>query len=394
MEDEIQISISRSRDWLASLGESTSYALYRQGVPSLLPTCFYVLANECVGRLPQLPPSQIDGISHCIQSCQSADTGLFSDIEIRPQDCKVARPLYIAMQHTYFSLQALNALGQDSEYRVQLADEFVSLEYLRGWVDAGPWQDPWLHSNNIMFALAFLHHSWCVTGDDKYLQSIDFILDYLDERQDPVSGLWHPENGRNDRNAVYAAYHWFPFYFWRNRAPRFIPQIVDTTLGIQLADGYFLPGGGACEDLDAVHTLVMMGLLSDHRASDVRASLLNCARAIIKDQHPDGGFQNFKPSGESALKRVIRATQADQLLLRRNLVQRNWSYSSWTKLTCPIDASDLWSGWFKPLTLGLIQEHLMEGSADDSRIVTRKNPGLGWHDRHAIQKSVPALVNR
>jgi hypothetical protein len=261
---------------------------------------------------------------------------------------------------------------------------------MRGWFDGGPWDDAWLHSNNVMFALTFLQQLHERAGDGDALAAYDAILDYLDVRQDHVSGTWQPEGRRDDSNAIFAGYHFLPYYFWRGRRPQFVEKQIDTTLNIQVDDGFYLPGGGACEDLDAVHTLVMMAMISDHRAEEVKQSLMRCAHAILKHQNGDGGYSNYSIRRDRLAKRLIRSTGVDRLLLRRELVPRGWKYSGWRPLACPFDTSDLWSAWFRPLSLALIAELYPSEFSGQWVPTYRRIPGLGWHDPVAIRGAVAA----
>ena len=115
------------------------------------------------------------------------------------------------MQANYFSVHALQALGARPDHRLRFVEHSQSSVPSGGWLDGGPWQNPWLHSNTIMFALTFLQTDAAWHSDAASSSAFDAILDYLDERQDPRSGLWQPDDEPALANAVYAAYHFFPY---------------------------------------------------------------------------------------------------------------------------------------------------------------------------------------
>src|SRR5690606_33458031 len=146
---------------------------------------------------------------------------------------------YIHLQSTYFSLHALNALGAHAPHTLRWVEPLLDTSKMRAWLDAGPWQNPWLHSNNVMFLLTFMERYHQQTGSARALGGMDSVLEYLDQRQDAVSGLWQPTGRIDMHDAVYASYHCFPYYFWRGRQPRHVNRIIDTTLSIQHADGLF-----------------------------------------------------------------------------------------------------------------------------------------------------------
>jgi SAM-dependent methyltransferase len=383
-------SLTGVRNWLESVLTRDGAPLCAGGPLHVLPTCFAVLASECVGGVLD-EPGLAAALGEHIAARQDPETGLFDPGPIRRGDLSSHSATYIRMQATYFALHALDALGASSLHPVKLAETFCDRSYLRGWLDGGPWHNPWLHSNNVMFALTFLERRHDQTGDDEALRAVDSILDYLDERQDDGTGLWQPDDEADVPNAVFAAYHFFPYYFWRARRPRHVERIIDSTLAIQQPDGLFVRGGGACEDLDAVHTLVMMQRVSDHRQDDVRRALERCLWRILQIQNDDGGFPN-------AVAGPLRTTRKRRLAERSGVVhvlprawrrrgsgaRRQWSYSGWRALSCPEGASDAWAAWFRPLSLLLIADALDDVAPGRTAGSYRRAPGLGWHDASAI----------
>lgn len=385
-------SHQRFVSWLHKAWTGPSCGLYDGGPAHLMPTCFAVLAAECCGELRNLDEARRRATADHIARHQQPATGLFDDGTIHRSDTSSHTARYIDLQHTYFAVHALDALGRQPNYPVCWVERMKSHEYMRGWFDGGPWDNAWLHSNHIMFALTFLQHLHEQQGDPQALEAFDTVLDYLDAKQDPQSGSWQPEGRRDDHNAIFAGYHFLPYYFWRGRQPQYVCQQIDTTLNIQAADGFYLPGGGACEDLDAVHTLVMMAMISDHRAEEVKQSLLRCARAILEHQNADGGYSNYSNRHERLAKKLVRSTGIDRLFLKRDLVRRTWKYSGWKPLACPIDASDMWSAWFRPLSLSLIADRYPDEFTRAWTPTYRRIPGLGWHNANAIRNAIPLAL--
>jgi SAM-dependent methyltransferase len=386
----LQDAFARQRDWVGDAFDGHDQCgLWKGGERSLLPTGFGVMAADTAGL--RLPSDTRDAIISTLRAQQLED-GFFDPGPIRRNDLTSHSATYLRMQATYFAIHALDALGARPRHRVALVARLHDVSYLRGWLDGGPWRNPWLHSNTVMFALTFLQTDavWCRNAAS--MTAFDAILDYLDERQDPATGLWQPDDGVDVPNAVYAAYHFFPYYFWRGRRPRFIPQIIDATLSIQQADGLF--GGGACEDLDAVHTLIMMSLVSAHRAADVRMALERCFWRMLQIQQADGGFRNYAGRArapKSRKRRLAEQTGVLRLLpsrFREATATSSWYYSGWKALDCPRDASDMWGSWFRPLALRLIAERYADLCGEPPAGRYRTLPGLGWHDITRIQDSL------
>jgi len=376
------------RQWMQLCWKDGGAGFEPQAEAALLPTCFAVLASECTGDLETYPDSLRSQTATQIASRQDPETGLFDPGPLNQRDLSAHSVTYLRLQATYFGIHALDALGATCRSSIRLVERLQDKSYLRGWLDGGPWSNPWLHSNNIMFALTFLEYDCRRNGTKASLDAFDETLLYLDERQDPATGLWQPDYGVNLENAVYAAYHFFPYYFWRGCCPRYVDVAIDSVLAIQKADGLFGPGigGGACEDLDAVHTLAMLSLTTDYRAEDVRRALIRCFWRLLQIQNADGGFPNkvWHPLALSRKRRLARALRLEWLRPYQD-ERPKWFFSGWKRLGCDLGRSDMWSAWFRPLALKVIVDRYPDLADLPPTGRYRRLPGLGWHDTKAIQ---------
>lgn len=388
-------AIVRCEDWIKNHWQSGLARYSGEGTPNPLATCFAVCGLECVAGLDGIGDDRSEDVIERLCESQDSENGWFLPGVLK-RDELTGRAVghnatYMKMQMTYFALHALDALGGNPPSDIVSAKRFCDKAYLTGWIDAGPWHDPWLVSNSIMFALTFLIHRSLRHSDELALRAVDGVLDYLDGRQDPRTGLWQPDDEPDMNNAVFAAYHFFPFYFWRRRAPNYVERIIDSTLSVQSSTGGFggEEGGGACEDLDAIHTLVMMALVTDYRREDTESALRLCREWIMGLQNEDGGFPNYPDPGlKKSLKRRLAETLGLDQLLNRPAYRPISSYSGWRPLTVLRGASDMWGAWFRMLTLRLIHEFLYPGEVLSPSARYRRLPGLGWHDVEAIQASV------
>lgn len=389
MSDHINKSLQKVSAWFSNqIIDKDLFGIWKGGTPSLLPTCFTVLSCENLGL--RFADTTSETIIRYLQQNQSPDDGLFTPGSIHHTDLSSHTSTYLRLQATYFAIHALDALNSRPHFPIKIAGHLKDPAYLRGWIDAGPWENPWLHSNNIMFALTFLQADHERSRNEEMLVAFDSVLDYLDERQDPDSGLWQPVDRRDDRNALYGAYHFFPYYVWRGREIQHVDRIIDTTLQIQDNCGTY--GGGACEDLDAVHTLVIMSTLSNYRVNDVRRSLERCLWRLLQIQNQDGGFPNYPGhrSGGIGWKRKWAEKTGLLRILPSSLKGRGtaevqcWKYSGWAALSCPYGESDAWGGWFRPLAIKLICERYPEICGRIKFGAYRKLPGLGWHNPNGV----------
>jgi GT2 family glycosyltransferase len=383
--------LNRMRRWLIDSWTEPLIGLWRDGMPHVQPTCFGVLAAETLGCLSDIKRTHGPALTRIFEGVERDADGLPLMAELRRPELSSHSATYIRLQTQYFLLHASDALGLSPAIPLGFLEKLSDRGYLFGWMDGGPWDNPWLHSNNIMFALTFLQFWWSATGTHLAIQRIDDVLDYLDQRQDSGSGLWQPNNGTDMYNAMYAAYHFWPYYFWRGRRPRHVEAVIDATLGLQRPDGLFGrsgSGGGACEDLDAIHTLVMMSLVADHRAAEVESALARALESLLAAQNDDGGFSNYfvHTQPKSLRRRASEAVGLDRLLKRR-MKAREWRQSGWTQLSCPVTRSDMWAAWFRPLAIRLILHRYGVGPQGSEAGAFRRKPGLGWHDTQQIRAS-------
>ncbi len=347
-------------------------------------------------RLDLLSKEKQAALVEALWERQSSSDGLFRFGDFRRSELfgrnQGHSATYLQLQGTYFAIHALDALQAIPKYRIELAQKLSDIGYVRGWLSAGMWFNPWLQSNYVMFALAFLELEHRVYRNRQALRAMSAALQFLDERQDAQSGLWQPDDGENMENAVFAAYHFLPYYFWLGRCPEFSEQIVDSVLSVQGAHGGFGANpSGACEDLDAIHTLAYMRLVTDYRHSEIQHAVRRCANRIFDLQNVDGGFPNYPKCQlrRSLKRRVAEAVWLDKLLRRPAYVLKS-HYSGWATLVVTRGGSDMWGAWFRPLALRLAYEvcGVDLGSACDCGF--RRLPGLGWHDRALIAQTAPA----
>lgn len=380
LENTTQRVWEQTRHWHQGFLDNQLVGLYQGGPPNLMSTCFAVIGAECCGVLDSFSSDRKSELAELIKTCQDQESGVFNTYEISRSDLSSHSASYIRLQSTYFAIHALNALGERPPQPVELTEEFCKPNFARGWIDGGNWRNPWLHSNHVMFALTFLqsHAEFGLCSSSAAMNAYDEILDYLDSKQDSESGLWQPDDGKEDRNAAFAAYHFFPYYYYRERPLAHQPRIIDTLLSLIQPDGFFGYGvgkSGACEDLDVIHSLVLLASSCDHRSSDVEQVLLQTLNSHFQIQNSDGGFPNYLRSA-TPIKDLARNPRMikDYLSGRVNY----WHYSGWRKLACPKGQSDTWGGWFRPLSIKLIAEHVFGDNAGLSGNY-RSLPGLGWH---------------
>ncbi len=363
-----------------------------QATPNGMATAFAVCALEAMDCLELLSAEKQRAVSEALLDRQSAADGLFRFGSLRRAELlgrdRGHSATYLQLQGTYFAIHALHALGASPRYRIELAQQLADPQFLEGWLTAGMWSNPWLQSNFVMFALAFLELEHREHGNRAALPAMRTVLDFLDRRQDAQSGLWQPDDGTDMENAVFAAYHFLPFYFYLGRRPAYCERMVDSVLSVQGSHGGFgAQPSGACEDLDAVHALSYLGLITDYRQDNIRRAVGRCASRILQLQNPDGGFPNYPAhQRRKTLKRRLAESVGLDKLLRRGAYVPQSHYSGWKTLVVTRGHSDMWGAWFRPLALRLACDTWGIDLGQPGRGF-RRLPGLGWHDREKIIQS-------
>ncbi|MFC1781362.1 hypothetical protein ACFLZ8_03770 [Planctomycetota bacterium] len=380
----IRISNWVNQNWIDFESRYTA-----DGEPGFLPTCFAVLSEETLGTLSKWDEEIRQKVVDTICTQHDQESGIFGLKLVKAEDITCG-PLcdlrYVQYQLTYFALSALNALNARPRYSLKFARRFLNQKYALGWIEAGPWHDPWNHSNRIMFLLSFLIHLGENERLDEAWDVYDAVISDLLKRQSPETGLWHGFGQCSLHYLVYAAYHFFPFMFWRGILPPFADKIIDSVLSIQHSDGLFghLPGGGACEDLDAIDILVKFSLVSDHRSREVKSTLIQAFDRILQLQKPDGGFPNYLDNRNKSFRRRIGEHLLLDRILNRPYRPQFVYYSGWRAVGAAKGESDMWAAWFRSLALCLIVSRYPELGVLQKGTRFHRLPCLGWHDEERI----------
>jgi len=361
--------VSRAAGFIRSCatGLPGEYRFCRDGLVSLYASCFAALARHTTGDLDGLGPDERAAWCAFLNSWQDAETGYFLGPELVPDER--TRPemdeSYVRMHLAVHVLPALEIMGGAPAYPLRFARRFADAGTLRRWLDARDWRQAWLEGNNLLFAGQLLVHLRDHEKEPAAQPALDLYFDWLDARQDPATGLWGT-NGYCDLNdALYGGYHQLLVYFFCGRPVRYAAEIIDAVLSLQQADGSFshTPGGGACEDVDAVHVLVNLAQRTGYRLTDVRRALSRTVPHLLSQQAPDGGF-------------VYRWG-------------RSYMQSGLLRTFVPADQPDLFSTWFRLHTLGLIAQMVEEPELKGVGWRFNSACSMGWHGAGSAVPETP-----
>lgn len=346
-------------------------------IANLYTTCFGVMVLDTINKLRNFPKKEKSKIVNFIKKHQNKYTGLFEDKRIYSFDKKHTLE-YIHLQLTDFSQITLSCLNEKPKYKYNFLINYKNEKFLKNWLDTLNWNDPWLTSNLIMFVLNFFvyEQKQMKINNKKF---IEFIIEWLNNNQSKDNGFWNLGKKVSYHNQMGGAYHFLFFYTYLKIRPYFLERIIDSTLAIQDYDGLFnySGGGGGCDDLDAIDLLCRATFYTDYRIEEIKEALKKSYNILIKNQNLDGGFcwakrdffslikifyslnfkylklsfRDFFSNGKSKLLNQI------SVVLNRKLT---WKYSSLESMKINTKDSDLFSTWFRLVTIAFIEQTFPE----------------------------------
>lgn len=353
--------VSRVADfvWRQHTGLPGEFCFCDGGQVSLYASCFAALALQSIGHLVRLDATRRQAWVQYINAWQDAESGYFVGPELARAE--FARPdldeTYVRLHLAVHVLPVLKLLGGRPAWPLAFARRFADQGYLRQWLAQRAWQEAWKEGNNLLFAGQLLVYLQEEEGCTAAADALALYFDWLDEQQDPATGLWGTDGQCDTYVALYGAYHQLLIYHYCGRPVHYTGRIIDTVLGLQQADGSFSqePGGGACEDLDAIAVLVnLVQRTEGYRLAQVRAALGQALPHLLRQQTPAGGF----------------------------VFRRGYSYMQGGVLRAfvPSDRADLFSTWFRLHSLALIDRVVEDARLQGVSWDFNHSCSMGWHD--------------
>lgn len=349
----------KAAQWLEQAATDLGFRFTLQGDATVTSTAMGVELAEGLGVLDAVPPGR-EALLRRILDAQDPASGLFLELaaEVPSPVEAIHDRTYQAWMTTYHCIQALDALGARPRHRLAWLDPFLDKERLIEWLEGLNWSNPWLESNRIMQLMTGLlfRLKWeeCPQAAERYHD----VLDWLNEHQDPKTGLWGTERGASLLNALAGAYHFVPYYRYARRPVRAWSKMVDACLQLQREDGLFGPdmGGGACEDADAIDLLCSAARAQKRLRPEVRRALTRAFWAIWNMQREDGSFPYADVAGGSVFR-----------------------YSSYEAMEARVNGGDMWSTWFRLVALNTIRSLIGEDLPTPGAWKFRRFPALGFH---------------
>lgn len=291
-------SIRRSLSFTSSLAAGESIGAYKyasQQPPALLYASAYAcMVRHLAGDLQSLCQEDKTYWANYINGFQSED-GLFRDPLLQNDIAEVED--WWGWRHlSAHVLTALTALGGKTSRPFSFLQFLYQPGQPRRWISNLPWREkPDYVSNTVMNYGVMLQYDRDFWQIDAAGQALEEIFQFLDETQDPASGLWGnlPAKSPNELSiAVQTAYHLWNLYFYDRRPIHNIERAIDSCLATQNElGGYGVAlNSSACEDIDSIDPLCRFYFLTDYRREDIRKSLERALPWVLANQLEDGGF--------------------------------------------------------------------------------------------------------
>jgi hypothetical protein len=162
---------------------------------------------------------------------------------------------------------------------------------------------------------------------------------------------------------VQAAYHIWPLFEFDGRAIPYRDSAIELVLSTENARGGFGWGvhntnapqwSSACEDIDSIDPLARHGLRSALHREPAEQSLRRARKAVLENRNPDGGFVFMRQPPATEDKRP------------------DWYPDE--NLSASAEASEMFSTWFRTLSIALIDTAL--GGSKASEWTFCQAPGM------------------
>ncbi|MCK4709748.1 MAG: hypothetical protein KAU21_14100 [Gammaproteobacteria bacterium] len=289
----------RTMSWLQSLRVTDKpfghFKMSASTDDTIFTSCFAAFLYDLLNEVDNLTEKEREEWLDFILSHQDEKTGLFHDSFSDERNLSAAHNLrYVTWQLTTFCISAVYALKGELRYPLAFIDDenLNQPEIVRSTLEEFNWNNPWGAGNLAMFLGIMLMEDSKQKGLGMETASIKAFFDWHDDYQNKKTGFWGEGRNSEYHNGLFGAYHQYLLYFYANRKLNCKKEIIDRIISFQNIDGMFAPqmGGGGCEDIDAIDTLVQLSIRTDYRASDIKKVLLKSYNAITALESEKGGF--------------------------------------------------------------------------------------------------------
>jgi hypothetical protein len=231
-------------------------------------------------------------------------------------------PKTLSAQHnTAFALAAMQLLDLTPQYQVKMDAQYSDIgAYLKrlNW-HTGVYQES--HKGA---GIGSIYALVPALGTSKWFSEYFATCDDLFDPHNGLMGLGKPTSGDTDQ--IGGTFHYSFLCEFFNRQMPYPEKRIDTILGLQRRDGYWLLDNPLWMTLDAIYLMTRTLRYCPHRYEDVRASVQNSLKILQEDIYSrDGRRKVFsKPGGVHLLTAAINIAAEAQQFLGAEEVITDW----------------------------------------------------------------------
>ena len=190
---------------------------------------------------------------------------------------------------------AYTKIGKTPKYRFSYLDFLQNSDVAVDFISTLGWDKPWGASNVVMNYVVAMQYARDYMKDERFTQSIKAIENWLVKNINPQMGMWlfKRKITKSDKyEAVRAAYHIYPILKYDGIDIPYAEKAIDIILELQNnMGGYdYKLNSGACEDIDAIDSLIRLSAQTEYKKEDVKKCIKNSINWVLKNQMDDGGF--------------------------------------------------------------------------------------------------------
>lgn len=378
-------------NWLKDIvTESGEFCLCQNNHSTLMSNCFGLCLLDLIKANTNKILVSKEQLCQNILKCYQTSKDVFIDPILKSEEIssKLHTYDYLVEQTSYFCRHILYILGYEIPFNPDAKQEIYNPDWVTKYLSDLDWADPWLESNKAMFLLDRLTFaSLDETQKISYLPSLNAAFDYFDNSIDPKTGLWGTEKNSGLMRGVAGAYHIIPYYLFFKKTVPFVEQMVKSVLTLENPEGLFFPiaGGCACVDTDAIGILSLLYHVVPDYHKEIDAVLARSKELILNLQSYEGGFVESGASSSQRLSGVNNKSgdRLDQIWTSGTSMK----YSSWSKMEYNTDKPDLWSTYFRLLSIAYCDAVLQKEQLKQWNF--ESIPGLAFDPRHGLKLTTP-----
>ncbi len=347
----------------------TDYRLHASTGATLFASLYALYTFHLVGETRRWDAAARQTWIDHIQRHQDPASGLFRDPAHRQRATDAAHSAdHLDQQLTGYCISALRLLGGRPRHPLTFIQPWCAPDTTRAWLAGLNWAAASNSGNKAMFVGIMLTEA-AEAGQPGAAAGLQAWFDWHDTNADPASGFWGRGRASRYWEGMQGYVHQLVVYNYAGRTQPTLRAAARRTLALQQADGLFSPkgGGGACDDLDALHILTTAHRRFPELRLEIEAALARARVGILANQNPDGGFcwaqrprfglrewlgvarHNLDLHQPDKVTVALRAALAGQLKLARKIE------TGWSDVGRAWNQSSLWDTWFRLLSLAEIE---------------------------------------